>query len=651
MDRQAALILLIAGCSPALPFGEVLVEVDSEPSVAFVSRLRVDLFTPEGTWYESRDIAAPNQSDWPLSFSLYTDDKSGKSVRLRLRGYPEGGVRDFRGERFLPPPPFVDPPSAHSLDELCANPPILPPLIATRLRRAADPLTEVLPGCAPPTAAGSVAVRVEIPETALYHFEVIDADPTAAVGDRAGDTTLFLRRACADSSTEIACSDDISGNDFLSRLEVMLDPGEYFLMTGGRVHNPADLTLKWSRADQWDPSLPAVSPSPEPSADPRDQLQGGSTPDSEPQPNLTVDLITDVRVDYQKRRTAHVVLRGECLGTQADLHGGATCVETAAARAPISAASLIEGIHRSQHSAAWPAEKPPGCSVTPRTPHFDAEGGPLFDEEVCIPGGAFRLGNLTIIGLGARDATPEQPAVVDPFLLDKYEFTVARYRAALRDGFTTTDPPTANDGPLNLKASNIEDPGLCTFSTTPLDRERFPLNCVSWYTARALCQFLGGDLPTHVGWEMAAVARPDGHVIFPWGENQPDCCTAAWGRGLFSTDCQDKTLTCNGTGPVAVDALPYAKNDVSFFGVVGLGGNLTEAAIDAFEPYSSPCWWQHPLRDVGCTEREAPSRSLRGGNWAVYYVFSRAAVLGGDDPGVPSTGLGFRCSRRGMVTP
>jgi formylglycine-generating enzyme required for sulfatase activity len=647
MDRQAALVILLLGCNPAPQFGEVLVEVDSEPSVAFVSRLRVDLFAPDGTWYQSRDIAAPNQSDWPLSFSLYTDDRSGKSVRLRLRGYPEGGVRDFRGERFSPPPPFTDPPSAHSLDELCANAPILPPETALKLRRAADPITEVLPGCAPPTAAGSVAVRVEIPETALYHFEVIAADPTGAVGDRAGDTTLFLRRACADSSTEMACSDDISANDFLSRLEITLDPGEYFLMTGGRVHNPADLTLKWSRADRWDPSLPMVSPSPQPPTDPRDLLQGGSTPDTEPQPNLAVDLLSDVRVDYGKRRTARIVLRGECLGTQADLRAASTCVDTAATRVPVAQASVVDGIHHSQHSAAWAAEKPPGCSVTPRAAHFTSDGDPLFDEEICVPGGAFLLGNRTIIGLGNRNGAPEQPAVVAPFLLDKYELTVGRYRQALRDGFTTSDPPTANDGPLNLKASNIEDPGLCTFSSTPLDREHYPLNCVSWYTARALCQFLGGDLPTHVGWELAAVGRPDGDVTYPWGDDPPDCCGAAWGRGLFSTTCQDTAQACNGTGPVAVDALPYAKNDVSWLGVVGLGGNLTEAALDAFEPYTSPCWWQHPLRDVGCPEAEAPERSLRGGNWAVDFTFTRAATLGGDDPGIGSTGLGFRCSRKG----
>ena len=121
MDHRGALAFccsaaIFAACDE-LPFGEVLVEVDSEAAVPhFVARLRVDLYTLDGTWYESREVRAPDPADWPLSFSLFTGERAGKTVRLRLRGFPEGGVRDFRGERFTPPPLFVEPPSAHSLE-------------------------------------------------------------------------------------------------------------------------------------------------------------------------------------------------------------------------------------------------------------------------------------------------------------------------------------------------------------------------------------------------------------------------------------------------------------------------------------------------------------------------------------------------------
>jgi formylglycine-generating enzyme required for sulfatase activity len=663
MDHQAAVrgcllaAALAAGCTPSPHFGEVLVEVDAEPGVpGFLSRLRVDLYREDGSWYESRDVGAPNVADWPLSFSLYTDEKAGQSVRLRLRGYPEGGVRDFRGERFASPAPWIDPPSAHSLSQLCGSAPILAPGQSLQLRRAAQPFTDFVAGgdCVPPNNAGSVAVRVEIQESASYRFEVIAANPDGSLNDLAGDTVLFLRSNCADATTQLGCADDIdkaSGN-YLSRLIVTLAPGEYWLISGGHTRSPADLTLRWAREDQWDVSAPSVDGGPpDLLTDPRDVLEGGDTPATEPEPSLAIDLVTDVHVNYGTRKTARFLLRGECLGTQADLRNGQSCVDTAAARAKVAPATLVDGIHHTTKSLAgsWQAETPIDCGVTPRPPTTGTE--PLYDEEVCVRGGAFTLGNADEIGFGARDPAPQQVAVVPPFLLDRWEFTVARYRQALADGFQPPDSgPGVNDLSIASTPSDDHDPQLCTYSSQPMGRESFPLNCVSWYTARALCQFLGSDLPTHVQWEYAAVGagHPDGDAIYPWGDDRPDCCGAVWGRGLFSDSCNSPGTACFGVGPVAVDASPYSDGDVSASGVNGLGGNLTEMVLDAFEGYSSPCWWQSPLRGIFCSEQEAPYRSLRGGAWLEDIAFGRSAVLAGIETGLTNSGAGFRCARPGV---
>ena len=95
-----ALCVAWAGCGEA-PFGEVLVVVDTDVSVPrFAGRLRVDLYREDGTWYESRDVGAPDKRDWPLSFSVVDRDAGEKRVRVRLRVYPEGRRRDYRGERY-----------------------------------------------------------------------------------------------------------------------------------------------------------------------------------------------------------------------------------------------------------------------------------------------------------------------------------------------------------------------------------------------------------------------------------------------------------------------------------------------------------------------------------------------------------------------
>lgn len=74
------------------PLPQVLVVVDTDLPVPLVaSRLRIDLYTEDGTWFESNDIARPTKNEWPASFSVFSDDESRtRSVWVRLRAYPEG---------------------------------------------------------------------------------------------------------------------------------------------------------------------------------------------------------------------------------------------------------------------------------------------------------------------------------------------------------------------------------------------------------------------------------------------------------------------------------------------------------------------------------------------------------------------------------
>src|SRR5262249_10302374 len=153
---------------------------------------------------------------------------------------------------------------------------------------------------------------------------------------------------------------------------------------------------------------------------------------------------------------------GECMGTMTDLAGGQTCVDTTNMRAPIVVASSRDGIDRGgpSRSGSWPAPSP--CTLTPRSPGQAPDRRPLYDEEGCVPGGAFVLGDPYVSDLGDNDAVPRQVAVVAPFTIDRYELTVGRYRAALAAGFVASDGdgPNENPGPL---LSTFETTG-CTWS-------------------------------------------------------------------------------------------------------------------------------------------------------------------------------------------
>jgi formylglycine-generating enzyme required for sulfatase activity len=86
--------------------GEVLVVVDTDlPVPKIASRLRVDFYKADGTWYATRDLPRSKPSDWPVSFGVALGDKDGdRLVVVRLRAYPEGKVRDYRGERYAERP-------------------------------------------------------------------------------------------------------------------------------------------------------------------------------------------------------------------------------------------------------------------------------------------------------------------------------------------------------------------------------------------------------------------------------------------------------------------------------------------------------------------------------------------------------------------
>ncbi len=113
--RGAAIVLALgvalgSGCNdrPTLPpYGQVLFVVDTDlPVPAIAGRLRVDVYSQDGTWQSSRDFPRPDPSDWPASFTVYTAataSSGGDAALVRLRAFPDGAVRDYEGERYVGP--------------------------------------------------------------------------------------------------------------------------------------------------------------------------------------------------------------------------------------------------------------------------------------------------------------------------------------------------------------------------------------------------------------------------------------------------------------------------------------------------------------------------------------------------------------------
>lgn len=620
-----ALVALVVSCrTTPEPLGEALVVVQTDVAVPHrVNRLRIEIFGNDGHLLEARDVPTPMQEDWPLGFSVVLPEGANEaSALVRLRAWPDGHEASAVDLERVARQPARNTKVHASLAEACAAAPTLrlgKPLV---IRRGSTPITQlaVAQECKNPTESGSAVARLEITDPGEYRVEIERSVPDGATGEPGSDTALSLRRDCNDVATQTACVEDLPGASRLSRIDrVALDPGVYWVVTGGGEAAPADLTLRASRVDAFI-SVPDDEPPPS-TADPLAL---------DPMPGVTIDRLVAIDLRRGERGRVDVTLHGECFGTPANVEERVSCTDTADVRVKAEPVRPAGDLTTAPPAPSpWIGDTKVTCSVEARP------------NEVCVPGGAFILGDLLALEDLQLRSQPEHMRVVEPFFLDKYEMNVGRFREALAKGFVPAGGmPLLNESPTFDENTAT---GMCTFSTVDVGRERHPLNCVSWATARSLCQFLGGDLPTEDQWEYAATAAgKDVETPYPWGEPLPDCNRTVYARTSFpSAQCLGLPV-----GPVPVDDAKLAEGDVTPLGIVGLAGNIEELLVTPFVPYSDPVWRDAGLRRA-VEENDAPLRMTRGTDWAFDLVYATASTRRTEPATARFTNLGFRCARRG----
>jgi formylglycine-generating enzyme required for sulfatase activity len=254
------------------------------------------------------------------------------------------------------------------------------------------------------------------------------------------------------------------------------------------------------------------------------------------------------------------------------------------------------------------------------------------------------------------DEHPQHAVELPSFYLDRYEVTNAQYREFVAR--TNRNPPAnwlKSGYVLSLRQkdlSHVDNQHLRALAAkvfkidadaNKLDhtellkviQERvaahdpLPVTEVSWDDAHDYCQWAGKRLPTEAEWEKGA--RGQAASEFPWGND--------WKAGISNSG--DEAWD-DGVAPVG-----SYKEDKSTYGVMDMGGNVSEWVADWYQPYPGS---QETSNDFG-----EKFRVIRGGAWGreghySLHLFQRAAYRFYLQPNSTLDDVGFRCAKNSSGT-
>lgn len=265
---------------------------------------------------------------------------------------------------------------------------------------------------------------------------------------------------------------------------------------------------------------------------------------------------------------------------------------------------------------------------------IDAKGFPGMEWGNEVPPGGFLLGQDG----GAEGSGPSRHVNIPwSYWLTKYEVTRQQYcdflNAAIvtghvkRDGTTAVRYPsdtTDLSTPSNVYLCPLGDDKEIRWNVNHFevvnDRGNYPVS-VSWYGARAFCEYYGYDLPTHAEWEKAARGPDhddqDEHLCYPWGNTITAACASYDTR--TSSDKYASYIVLCPVGYYDGNQTPIGDDMVNGYGLYDVIGNAAEWTLT--RNYSTE---SYPQEETFLSPRHSKysycERTLKGiGRREIYY--------------------------------
>ena len=233
---------------------------------------------------------------------------------------------------------------------------------------------------------------------------------------------------------------------------------------------------------------------------------------------------------------------------------------------------------------------------------------------VFVKGGTFQMGDTFVDG--DDDEKPVHEVTVSDFYIGKYEVTNAQFCKFLNEKGNQQEGDKLW---LDIESQYCLIEKRDQQYAAKAGYENHPVIEVTWYGARAYCQWAGGRLPTEAEWEYACRGGSrSAHYKYSGSNNVHD---VAW----YRSNSGRRTHLVGTKQP----------NEL---GLYDMSGNVWEWCADWYDKeYYSKSPKQNPEGPAS-----GSSRVLRGGSWDSSAGSCRVANRDGGDPDFSDYDVGFR---------
>jgi len=265
---------------------------------------------------------------------------------------------------------------------------------------------------------------------------------------------------------------------------------------------------------------------------------------------------------------------------------------------------------------------------------------------VLVPSGAFEMGSdvdealaecekLYIGGDCTRswfeNEEPVHTVVLDNFYMDQYEVTNAEFAGFLFEQGNRMESGTTWLDSKDENALIVEQGG---YWQPKSGYENHPVIEVTWFGARAYCEWRDARLPTEAEWEKAARGGLQGK-LYSWGNDFDD------ERVNFCDQNCPSELAFLEYDDGYSDTAPVGSYESNGYGLYDMAGNVWEWVADWY----AADYYQNSPDDYPQGPTQGEYRVLRGGSWLSSIWYVQSAYRGWFDPSDTRDRIGFRCAR------